>query len=79
MNFEWFGEQIGTRQTSRFQELVCVTDGAPTAWKKLQALMKTLGVTIICILDIFHVMDYLWDTSAKAIGTPVWLVVESIK
>jgi len=67
--FEWFGEQIEARQTSRFQELVCVMDGAPTLWKKLQALMKTLGVTIVCILDIFHVMDYLWDAARCVHGS----------
>ncbi len=67
--FEWFGEQIEARQTSRSQELVCVMDGAPTLWKKLQALMKTLGVTIVCILDIFHVMDYLWDAARCVHGS----------
>ena len=67
--FEWFGEQIEARQTSLSQELVCVMDGAPTLWKKLQALMKTLGVTIVCILDIFHVMDYLWDAARCVHGS----------
>ena len=67
--FEWFGEQIEARQTSRSQELVCVMDGAPTLWKKLQALMKTLGVTIVSILDIFHVMDYLWDAARCVHGS----------
>jgi len=60
---EWFGEQIGARQTSPSQELVCVMDGAPALWKQVRGLMKTLGVTIVCILDIFHVMDYLWDAA----------------
>jgi hypothetical protein len=67
--FEWFGEQIEARQTSRSQELVCVMDGAPTLWKKLQVLVKTLGVTIVCILDIFHVMDYLWDAARCVHGS----------
>jgi hypothetical protein len=67
--FEWFGEQIEARQTSRSQELVCVMDGAPTLWKKLQVLIKTLGVTIVCILDIFHVMDYLWDAARCVHGS----------
>jgi hypothetical protein len=67
--FDWFGEQIETRQTSPSQELVCVMDGAPTLWKKLQALMKRLSVTIVCILDIFHVMDYLWDAARCVHGS----------
>ena len=61
--FNWFGEQIDARRTSPSQEIVCVMDGAPALWKKLQGLMKTMGVTIVCILDLFHVMDYLWDAA----------------
>jgi len=67
--FEWFGEQIEARQTSLSQELVCVMDGAPTLWKKLQTLMKKLSATIVCILDIFHVMDYLWDAARCVHGS----------
>jgi hypothetical protein len=67
--FEWFGEQIETRHTSPSQELVCVMDGAPTLWKKLQALMKRMGVTIVCILDLFHVMDYLWEVARCVHGS----------
>jgi len=28
-----------------------------------------LGVTIVCILDIFHVMDYLWDAARCVHGS----------
>ncbi len=31
--------------------------------------MKTLGVTIVCILDLFHVMDYLWDAARCVHGS----------
>ena len=44
-------------------------DGAPTLWNKLKRLMKTLGVTIVCILDLFHVMDYLWDAARCVHGS----------
>ena len=44
-------------------------DGAPTLWKKLRALTKRFGVTIVCILDIFHVMDYLWDAARCVHGS----------
>lgn len=67
--FAWFGEQIQTRRTSSSQEIVCVMDGAPTLWKKLQQLMKKLGVTIVCILDLLHVMDYLWDAARCVHGS----------
>ena len=61
--FDWFVEQIKARHADTSQEVVCVMDGAPSLWKKVDALMKRLGVTIICILDIFHVLDYLWDAA----------------
>ena len=67
--FDWFGEQIESRRTSSSQDIVCVMDGAPTLWKKVQRLMKTLGVTIVCILDLFHVMDYLWDAARCVHGS----------
>ena len=53
-------------------------DGAPTAWKKLQASVKVLRVMIVYILDIFRVMKYLRDILAKVIGTLIWPVVEDI-
>ncbi|MCP4605293.1 MAG: ISKra4 family transposase [Proteobacteria bacterium] len=67
--FDWLGEEIKARQTSQSQEIVCVMDGATTLWKKVQRLMKTLGVTIVCILDLFHVMDYLWDAARCVHGS----------
>jgi hypothetical protein len=44
-------------------------DGAPTLWNKLKGLPKTLGVTIVCILDLFHVMDYLWEAARCVFGS----------
>jgi hypothetical protein len=67
--FDWFGEEIKERRTDPSQEIVCVMDGAPTLWKKLVRLMKTLGVTIVCILDLLHVMDYLWDAARCVHGS----------
>ena len=67
--FGWFGEQIQGRRTSSSQEIVCVMDGAPTLWNKVKGLMKTLGVTIVCILDLFHVMDYLWEAARCVCGS----------
>lgn len=67
--FDWFGEQIKDRRKDPSQEIVCVMDGAPTLWKKLVRLMKTLAVTIVCILDLLHVMDYLWEAARCVHGS----------
>lgn len=67
--FDWIGNQIEPRRTSVSQEIVCVMDGAPTLWKKLKTLMKKLGVTIVCILDLMHVMDYLWEAARCVHGS----------
>lgn len=67
--FNWLGEQIKGRHHVKSQPIVCVMDGAPTLWKKVDTLMKQLNVQIICILDIFHVMDYLWDAARCVHGS----------
>lgn len=61
--FSWFAEQIQARNVGNSKEVVCVMDGAAALWKKAAWLMKTVGITIICILDIYHVLDYLWDAA----------------
>jgi hypothetical protein len=67
--FDWIGDQIKGRQHTASQPIVCVMDGAPTLWKKVDRLMSELNIHIVCILDIFHVMDYLWDAARCVHGS----------
>ena len=54
--FQWFAEQAQGRNGDRGKPVVCVMDGERALWKRLTA--GFLGV--VCILDIFHVLERLW-------------------
>lgn len=57
--FSWFTEQVKIRNPRSRKPVVCVMDGERALWKKLTALL--LGV--VCILDIFHVLERLWQAA----------------
>jgi len=57
--FSWFAEQVKIRNPRGCKPVVCVMDGERALWKKLTALI--LGV--VCILDIFHVLERLWQAA----------------
>ena len=57
--FSWFAEQVKLRNPRGRKKVVCVMDGERALWKKLLAL--ALG--IVCILDLFHVLERLWQAA----------------
>lgn len=57
--FSWFAEQVKIRNPRGRKPVVCVMDGERALWKKLTALM----VGMVCILDIFHVLERLWQAA----------------
>jgi hypothetical protein len=54
--FGWFVEQVRGRNPSGTKPVVCLMDGDRALWKKLAHCLKG----VICILDLFHVMQRLW-------------------
>ena len=58
--FDWFGEQIRRRNPTRDKPIVCVMDGDRALWEKAQDLLETVGGPVFCVLDVFHVLEYLW-------------------
>jgi hypothetical protein len=57
--FEWLSEQERLRNPDGRKPVVCVMDGERTLW-------KTLGrwiVGAVCVLDIFHVLERLWQAA----------------
>lgn len=54
--FSWFVKQVRSRHAFGRKAVVCLMDGDRALWKKL--LHYLTGV--ICILDLFHVMERLW-------------------
>ena len=57
--FSWFSEQVETRNQDGTKPVVCVMDGSRSLWKMLARFV----VEVICILDIYHALEYLWDAA----------------
>jgi len=57
--FSWFAEQVKVRNPGDQKRVVCVMDGERALWKKLLALV----VAVVCILDLFHVLERLWQAA----------------
>ena len=57
--FGWLAEQVKLRNPRGRKKVVCVMDGERALWKKLLAQVPT----IVCILDLFHVLERLWQAA----------------
>lgn len=57
--FSWFAEQVKARNPNEDKPVVCVMDGERALWK---LLMKYLP-QVVCILDLFHVLERLWQAA----------------
>jgi hypothetical protein len=57
--FGWFAEQVKLRNPRGRKKVVCVMDGERALWKKLLAVVPG----IVCILDLFHVLERLWQAA----------------
>jgi hypothetical protein len=62
--FAWFKQQVETinpqaKNGERKKPVVCVMDGERALWKKLMTYL----CRIICILDIFHVLERIWQAA----------------
>lgn len=57
--FSWLAEQVKLRNPKGRKKVVCVMDGERALWKMLLALLPG----IVCILDLFHVLERLWQAA----------------
>jgi hypothetical protein len=57
--FSWFAEQLKLRNPRSRKKVACVMDGERALWKMLQALVPG----VVCILDLFHVLERLWQAA----------------
>lgn len=57
--FSWFAGQVKVRNPKGRKKVVCVMDGERALWKKLLILVAG----IVCILDLFHVLERLWQAA----------------
>jgi len=57
--FEWLAGQVELRNPKRDKPVVCVMDGERSLWKNLTRWV----VGVVCILDLFHVLERLWQAA----------------
>jgi hypothetical protein len=57
--FAWFKQQVQAINPRREKPVVCVMDGERALWKMLAAWLTG----IICVLDIFHVLERIWQAA----------------
>jgi len=57
--FEWLAEQVQLRNPDSRKPVVCVMDGERALWKMLGRLIAG----VVCILDLFHVLERLWQAA----------------
>jgi len=57
--FPWFSQEVSTRDPEGRRQVVCVMDGEAKLWRILQSMFAG----VICILDLFHVLERLWTVA----------------
>jgi hypothetical protein len=57
--FGWLAEEVEVRNPKGDKPVVCVMDGERALWKRLTAAVAG----VVCILDIFHVLERLWQAA----------------
>lgn len=57
--FSWFAEQMKARNPKDRKLAACVMDGERALWRMLGAMVPG----VLCILDLFHVLEYLWQAA----------------
>ena len=57
--FPWFVQEVAKRNPKGRQPVVCVMDGE----RKLWCILKSLFPAVVCILDIYHVLERLWTVA----------------
>ena len=57
--FSWFAEEVKARNGKGQKPVVCVMDGDRALWK----MLGSFSMAVVCILDLFHVMERLWSAA----------------
>jgi len=57
--FPWFKQEVAQRNPQGRHPVVCVMDGE----RKLWCILKAMFPTVVCILDLYHVLERLWKVA----------------
>jgi hypothetical protein len=71
--FELLAKHLETRDIQLASEIVCVGDGAPWLWERMEKMMKNLGVSqdkISYAVDFYHAIEHLATVIEERKGWP---------
>jgi hypothetical protein len=54
--FPWFSQEVTNRNPQGCHPVVCVMDGERKLWR----ILKSMFPEVVCILDLYHVLERLW-------------------
>lgn len=57
--FPWFVQEVAKRNPKGRHPVVCVMDGERKLWR----ILRSMFMGVICILDIYHVLERLWTVA----------------
>jgi len=55
--FPWFEQEVTKRNPEGCHPVVCVMDGERKLWQ----ILKSMFPSVVCILDLYHVLERLWS------------------
>ena len=61
--FGWFREQCCRRNGDSSKTVVCLMDGERRLWKAAGRCFGGLVVAVVCVLDVFHMLERLWQAA----------------
>lgn len=59
--FTWLAHEVETRSGESSRPVICLMDGEHKLWERKQQLLPE---DVVEVLDLWHVMDRLWDVAA---------------
>ena len=63
--FSWLSHEVETRNSDGSRPVICLMDGEHKLWERKRDLLPE---TVVEVLDLWHVMDRLWDVSRALHG-----------
>lgn len=63
--FSWLSHEVETRNSDGLRPVICLMDGEHKLWERKRDLLPE---TVVEVLDLWHVMDRLWDVSRALHG-----------
>ncbi|MDA1252748.1 MAG: hypothetical protein O2820_26440 [Planctomycetota bacterium] len=64
--FSWLSQEVSTRSVDGSRPVICLMDGEHKLWARKRELLPE---NVVEVLDLWHVMDRLWDVALALHGS----------